>query len=268
MRWIPRVATGLFVVALPLLLITTNVRFLAGEVRFYERGFRAHDAELTTGLPLSELDRSAAEIVAYFENDARDLRILVNRDGEETGLYTQREIDHMRDVKSLMRAIFRLNEITLAYVLTYVTAVFLWAGGAPLRRLALETLGGLAVGVLIVVVAGGLAAVGFEQAWSQFHAIFFSAGSWQFNTRTDRLIQMFPEPFWLEETYILAALTLAEASALALGAGALLFLGRGRGGSAGRTGEPGSAVEVAQAERVRASWRRKGRPVQEAAVRS
>ena len=64
MGWVllSRIAAVAFVIALPVFLVTTNVRYLAGEQRFYERGFRVHDADLTTGLPLSELDRAAGEI--------------------------------------------------------------------------------------------------------------------------------------------------------------------------------------------------------------
>jgi hypothetical protein len=70
-------AAALYVLALPVFLVTSNVRFLAGEVRFYERGFREYGAVEATGLPLPELDRAAEEIVDYFEDDADTLRIVV-----------------------------------------------------------------------------------------------------------------------------------------------------------------------------------------------
>lgn len=253
MRWLARAATAFYVIALPLFLITTNVRFLAGEVRLYERGFREYDASQRTGLALPELDRSARELIDYFENDSATLRILVTRDGEEISLYNQRETAHMKDVKSLMRAVFRVNEITLAYVLTYIVAIFLWAGSGSLRRLALETLGGIGVGVLIVGVVGGFAVVGFDATWTRFHQLFFSGGTWTFNPATDRLIQMFPEPFWQEETYILAALTLAEAVALTVASVALLVFAKPGNGPGSGTAQP--APRPARVERIRRSRR-------------
>jgi integral membrane protein (TIGR01906 family) len=239
MAWLSRAATALFIVALPVLLITSNVRFLAGEVRFYERGFRVHDAAARTGLPLSELDRAAREIIAYFENDAPALRIVVNDNGTEAALFSNREVEHMRDVKTVMRLVFRANEVSLAYVLAFVTGVFLW-NGAPLRGLAWRALGGVGAGAGVVLFVGVFALTGFESTWRRFHELVFTNDLWMLNPDTDRLIQMFPEAFWEESTYILAAMTLAEVLIIVVAALGWIVFGRqptpaarGQAGSAG-----------------------------------
>lgn len=228
MHWLSRFAAGLFVMALPVLLVTSNVRFLAGEVRLYERGFREHDSAARTGLPVAELDRAARQIIAYFEDDSKTLRIIVNDNGEEVSLFNARETRHMEDVKSLMRFVFRLNEASLAYVITYVAAVFLWAGSGSVRRLAWLALGGIGVGVVVVGVIGGFALVGFDETWTRFHELVFTNDLWRLNPRTDRLIQMFPERFWEESTLILGIMTLAEAAVIVLGALACLVFIRPR----------------------------------------
>ncbi len=244
MHWLSRLAAVLFVVALPVLLVTSNVRFLAGEVRLYERGFREHDSATRTGLPLVELDRAAQEIINYFEDDAKTLRIVVNDDGEEVSLFNARETRHMEDVKSLMRFVFRLNEASLAYVLTYVAAVFLWSGSGSLRRLAVLALAGIGVGVVVVGVIGGFALAGFDDTWTKFHEIVFNNDFWRLNPDRDRLIQMFPEPFWAETTLILALMTLAEAAAVVLASLACLVFVRPRSLTPPAT-PPSPAVEPA-----------------------
>jgi len=248
MAWVSRLAAALFIVALPVFLVTTNVRFLAGEVRFYERGFRVHDADVATGLPLAELDRAAREIIDYFENDAEVLRIVVEENGEEVALFNQRETEHMRDVKGLMRAVFRANEASLAYVIAYVGGVFLWAGQGGLRRLSWLCLGGVAAGVAVVALVG-LAALfgGFESTWDRFHEVVFTNDFWQLNPATDRLIQMFPEAFWAEATFIVGALTLGEALAIVIAAVACLVFVREREDEPEAPGEP----PAVRAERVR-----------------
>jgi integral membrane protein (TIGR01906 family) len=231
MVWLSRLAAAAFIVALPLLLITSNVRFMAGEVRLYERGFRAYDSNVRTGLPLSELDRAAQDVIDYFENDAPTLRITVTDSGDEVALYNARETEHMKDVKWLMQVIFRVNEVTLAYVLTYIAGVFLWAGAGSLRKLAWLSLGGIGVGAAIVgFVLGAAALFGFDATWTRFHKIVFNNDLWQLNPLTDRLIQMFPEPFWQNETYILAGITLAEVFIIVVGAVACLLFTRGEHG--------------------------------------
>ena len=212
-------AAVLFVLGLPVMLVTSNVRFLAGEPRLFEYGFRTYDADEATGLPMSELERAGREIIDYFENDEETLRIVVNDDGEEVALFNARETQHMEDVKSLMRFVFRLNEVAIAYVLTYVTAVFVWSR-RPVRVLAQQALAGLAVGFAVVGSVGVFAVTGFEAAWERFHHIAFRNDLWQLDPDRDRLIQMVPEPFWQDMTYLLGLMTAAEAVvilALALG---------------------------------------------------
>ncbi len=40
----------------------------------------------------------------------------------------------------------------------------------------------------------------FDTAFEVFHELFFPAGSFLFDPRTDRLVQLFPETFWVETT--------------------------------------------------------------------
>lgn len=220
-------AAAAYVLALPLLIVTAPVRWLASDIAVYERGFRAYDAETRTGLPLAELDRAGRDIIDYFENDARDLRIVVTVNGVEEPLYNDRETAHMRDVKRLMRALYRVNEIALVVVLGYIALAVLWSRERSVRGLATLSLAGLAAGGLVVGVIAAFALTGFDQAWTAFHEVAFRNDLWRLDPDTDRLIQMFPEAFWQETTYLAGGLMAVEALAvLALCAG---YLARTRG---------------------------------------
>jgi len=239
---LPRLASVVFIVALPLFLVTTNIRFLAGDVWLYERGLRKYDAEETTGVSLADLDRASAEIVAYFENDAETLRILVTEDGEEVSLFNARETEHMRDVKTLMRLVFRVNEVTLAVVISYVAARYLWAREASLRNLARESLVGFAWAGVVLAALAGVAAIGFDAFWTRFHETVFRNDLWQLDPDTDHLIQMFPESFWQETSIFVAAMTAAEVVLIAATAVAYLVLTRERAEAAEPAAEYQPAV--------------------------
>jgi integral membrane protein (TIGR01906 family) len=228
MNLLSRAASVLFIIALPVFLITANIRFFAGEAWFYEHGFRAYDVTATTGLTLPELDRSASEIRDYFVNDARYLAITVDEDGVQTPLYSEKEVLHMADVKRVMRVLFRVNEISLAIVLMTVAGRFLWAREGDLRRLARETLYGLALGAVFAGFIGVLALTGFNAAWDRFHEIVFTNDYWKLNPATDRLIQMFPEEYWQASVIMLAVMVVTEGAALALVAGGYLWFTRER----------------------------------------
>lgn len=229
MRYVSNVAAVGFIVALPLLLVTANVRFLLSDVGYYRHGLRQYHAATTTGIALPELDRAASEILAYFSDDAGALHIVVHEDGQEVSLFNARETQHMHDVKSLVRFVFRLNEVALVYVLSYVTAVFLWARERSLRSLSRHALIGVGLGAVVIGAVGVFAVAGFDSAWRQFHEIAFRNGFWELNPRTDHLIQMFPEPFWERSTLIVGLLTAAEAVAVVAVSAAYLVRSRATG---------------------------------------
>jgi integral membrane protein (TIGR01906 family) len=102
--------------------------------------------------------------------------------------------------------------------------VFLWAREGNLRRLARETLisGGAALAVLAAF--GAVVLLGFEAAFDRFHVIAFTNGNWEFDPRTDHLIQMFPEAFWEDVTLWVALATLVELALLSVAAATVLRL--------------------------------------------
>lgn len=224
---VSRLAAACFIILLPIFLITSNVRILASDVGYYEHGFRKYHAAQATGVSLADLDRAAGQIVDYFEDDSTSLRIIVSEDGQETSLFNARETEHMKDVKTLMRFVYRLNEVSLAVVLTYIVAVFLWSREKSLRTLAVQAIAGVGVGFAAIAAVGVFALTGFDQTWTRFHELVFSNDLWKLNPATDHLIQMFPEKFWQEATYLVGGLTLAEALVVIVTATAYLLFTRG-----------------------------------------
>jgi len=224
MRFVSRFAAVCFVVALPVFLVTANVRFVASDVRFYESGFRQYNAAEATGVALPELDRAAQDIVGYFENDVSTLRIVVNQNGDETSLFNANETAHMKDVKRVMRVMFRMNEVSLVIILAYISAVVLWARERSPRQLARLAVSGIVVMAAFVGFLAIFAVTGFDAAWVRFHEIVFPGGNWEFNPDTDHLVQMFPDGFWQGTTYFVVLLTAAEALVVSAIAAAYLIL--------------------------------------------
>ena len=229
----PKLAAAAFVIAIPVFLVTANVRFLVSDVGFYQKGLRDHNAVEATGIALPELDRAAQEIIDYFENDAATLRIVVLNQGQEEPLFNSKEVQHMQDVKRLMRFVYRLNEVSLVIVLSYICCVVLWTRSKGLRSLARESMMGVGVGFGALAFVGVFALTGFDETWNRFHKIVFRNDLWQLDPETDHLIQMFPEPFWQGATYLVGALTLAEAAVIVLTATVYLFASRGEAVVAG-----------------------------------
>jgi integral membrane protein (TIGR01906 family) len=206
----------LFIIAIPLVLIGTNVRYMANEGRIYEYAFDQYDAPASTGIARSELVRASGELRNYFNNDIDIFYTRVKQDDREVSLFNEREIAHLRDVKDVFQWAFRTQEIAFIYILAYVVGVFVWAREKSLRALAFHTLAGGLLTVGIIVALAVVALSGFERAFEHFHLLAFSNELWRLDPRTDHLIQMFPEEFWFDVTMFVGLLTVAEAAILCL----------------------------------------------------
>lgn len=212
-RW---AAAALFILAVPVLLVLTNVRIATLEPRVYQYSFRQYDVPRAAGIDRAELDRAAEDITLYFHDNREflDTRVVVN--GQEQPLFSPREVLHMRDVKQLFRWTFHIHEAALAYIVVYIGVAVLWSGEQSLRRLArlALTAGSLTAALLTV---GALAAlVGFDQLFLQFHMLSFANDFWQLDPARDHLIQMFPQGFWFDITLAVGVLSIMEGGALAL----------------------------------------------------
>lgn len=218
------IAIALFVLSIPLLLVTTNVRWAANEPRLYEYGFDRYDAETSTGVARSELDYAARDLIRYFNDDRPAVQTLVMQNSQRVPLYNERETSHLRDVKNLFRTVFRVQEASLAFALVYVVGVFVWAGEAPLRVLARTVLLSSLFTLALLALTSLGALLGFDDLWTSFHLLAFTNDLWKLDPDTDHLIQMFPRDFWFDATLLVAGLTALEALALLAAATACLRL--------------------------------------------
>ncbi len=215
MGLVPRIATLLFFISIPVLLVTTNVRWAANEVGLYHYSFDKYDAEAATGISRSQLDRAADKLVCYFNDDNEAIRVFVQEDDRRVSLFSERETNHLTDVKNLFRTVFRVQEASLAFALAFVVGVFIWATEAPLRLLARILLQASLLTLGLLALFAVLALVGFDELFLRFHLVAFTNDLWKLNPDTDHLIQMFPRDFWFDATMLVAGLTAVEAVLMA-----------------------------------------------------
>ncbi len=221
------VALALLVVALPIALLTTNIRVAYNTPQLYDYAVRRYDAPALSGVSEQELRRANRELVRYF-NDERPLLSLTVRDGrgEPVPLFTPEETAHLADVKALLRRLYRVQEGALAYVLVAVVAIFVWAREASVRQLAWAVLASAALTLAVVVGIAAGAILGFEDLWGQLHVLLFDNETWRFDITRHRLVQMFPEAFWFDMVMLIGAATGGELALMALAAGAYLWRSR------------------------------------------
>jgi integral membrane protein (TIGR01906 family) len=121
-----------------------------------------------------------------------------------------REQGHMRDVRGVFQGFFALVVVSIGVIGWSIRR----AGDAGARADTWRAVRGGARGLAIgLVVIGAFAVFAFDAAFEVFHRLFFNAGSYSFDPRTDRLVQLFPEQFW-SETAIVVGIVAISISAL------------------------------------------------------
>jgi len=225
-------ATVLFIISIPIALLTTTIRFVANEPQVYRYAIDEYGAVSTTGVGRDELLRAGAELRAYFNNGDKEPNIRVRRGDQEINLFGPRETAHLVDVKDRFRLVNRVQEFAILYVIGYVSAVVLWAREVTPRRLAVNVIIGSGVTLAVIGAAGALGASGFDSAWTSFHEALFSNDFWRLNPDTDRLIQIYPPAFWENIVFFIGVLMAAEAAALIIASA--LYLGASRHAEAQR----------------------------------
>lgn len=116
-----------------------------------------------------------------------------------------REQAHMRDVRGVFAGFF--VAVLLSAVVLLVVG---WRarGAAWFWRAARNGAMVLSAGV---VVLGVVSLVAFDALFEVFHRIFFAGGTYLFDPRTERLVQLFPDQFWSETSTVLGIVLLVLA---------------------------------------------------------
>ena len=121
----------------------------------------------------------------------------------------QPEIDHMLDVRGVFAGFFALAAAALVVLLVAFRRA---PSGTEARAAAWRAVSSGARGLAIAIaVAGVVMLLAFDAAFEVFHRLFFSAGSYTFDPRTDKLVQLFPEAFWSETAMLVGVVALVAA---------------------------------------------------------
>ena len=127
MRVARTAARWLFVICLPLLLISSAVRIELNSSRIYEYGFDKYGISEVTRLERAQLSGIAERLTDYFNSRADTPQMtVVDRDGRQFELFHDYELIHLEDVKGLFRVGYGIQAASLAYIILYVLLLLLW----------------------------------------------------------------------------------------------------------------------------------------------
>lgn len=217
------IALSLFALFLPLLLLSSNLRFIVSEPYLYEYGFDEYHISEVTGIEDDELTRVARELIHYLNSDEDSAQIEVTKNGSQMRLFNERELLHMEDVKVIIQLFYTIQWVTLTYTITFLIAGFFILKRAFLIRIAQGCILGGIVTFTVFAVFGLWALIDFDGLFLQFHLTSFSNDLWKLDPSTDYLIMMFPEAFFSDAAFFLIGGTILEAAILGCGSAVYLW---------------------------------------------
>ncbi|MBC8429362.1 MAG: TIGR01906 family membrane protein [Dehalococcoidia bacterium] len=227
MRILGIAAKWLFMLCLPVLLLTASLGWATNSLWLYEYGFEKYNVSQVTGLAEVELEKAAAGLIGYFNSDEDYISLTLVKDGEPFELFNHREIIHLKDVKGLIWLDYWVLLGTLVYVLAYAGISLFWRKRRYWRRLAWGVVGGGGITLALMLALGLGTLLGFDQLFLQFHLISFTNELWQLDPTRDYLIMLFPQGFWYDATIFCGLATTGLAIILGgVSGGYLLFTRR------------------------------------------
>jgi integral membrane protein (TIGR01906 family) len=176
----------------PLYLLATNafVRYEYSKPGFPPADFYNPDERL-----------SLAEATVHYLRSSAGPDFLWGLSSQGQEVYNPREVQHLVDVKRVMRGALWIHGICALLCIAAIAFLWRWPQGrASLWRAVYQ---GCLLLLMLLVVVGVLALTNFDVFFVLFHRLFFHGDTWLF-AYSDTLIQLFPVPFWMDATAGLA----------------------------------------------------------------
>ncbi len=187
-----KILIGMLVIASVIL----SVRLVAFSNRFYIRQYEKLKTAQSMNLSEEDLSNATNILLDYIKGDVDSIDLKVTLHNQEVEMFNQKEKDHMIDVKNLydvanfiMLSFFGVNIIAFGY--NRFKKITLSQKERKKILKDVYTVLGLGFSGLILFVL-----TNFDLFWTTFHKVLFSNDLWLLDPQTDRMINMFPLPFF------------------------------------------------------------------------
>ncbi|KAA5808485.1 TIGR01906 family membrane protein [Thermoanaerobacterium thermosaccharolyticum] len=197
MKIINKIISIMMIIFLFLIVLLSNLQYLAFDKNFYIHEFNKYGIEDVTGMHSSQLNKVVARIQDYLFGKVDSLQLNAVIDGQNQKVFNERELEHMKDVRELFKNGFLIRNIMI--FLYILTALFLYIKKEDIFN---YTYRGMLFVVLFLIVAVAVVSLDFNRWFIYFHLLFFNNNLWELDVTRDRLIQMLPEGFFSDISYL------------------------------------------------------------------
>lgn len=192
---------------------------------YYKNEYEKYQVLDQIHMEMDDLLDVTEEMMQFLRGNREDLHITTTIDGQEREFFNEREIAHMNDVQGLFLKAIALRRICIALIA--LSLVLLMFTKARLHHILPRMIcTGAILFFITLALLGGLISTNFSKYFVIFHKIFFDNDLWLLDPNTDLLINIVPEPFFVD-TAVRIAITYGL-SVLAVFAICLLWMHKKR----------------------------------------
>ena len=188
------------------LILTVSFEIITFSDWIYEFNWDRNNISYRSNLTNNELDQVSDQIKDYFKNDDEKITINIERN-KSINLFNQREIDHMVDVKNLIKFTLLFERISLVIIFFTLIISSYTNGLREIQRVLIQIIYKSFIiwsGIILLIISGMV--INFNYTFTLFQKIFFRNDLWILDPRNDYLLIMFPERFFLEICIIILLL--------------------------------------------------------------
>jgi integral membrane protein (TIGR01906 family) len=199
----------LFNAALFLAILLSNALIIINTDSFYEFEFNKNNTSLKTGINHNDLFIIVDNIQDFFNEKSNEkIQMTTYINGIEKKLFNSKEIRHMIDVKNLILNIKFFNYLLWTTVIVILLIKISLSKDKILNTFRVIAKSYFIYSVSILISALILLALSFRWIFYFFHIISFNNNLWILDPRTDYLIKIFEEVFFMDAAILIGILTL------------------------------------------------------------
>lgn len=164
---------------------------------YYEKEYAKYNVLDDVHMEMDDLLEVTDQMMAYLRGDREDLHIPTIVDGQPREFFNEREIAHMEDVRGLFLAAIVIRRVCIRLMIAMLA--FLLLSKADLFRILPRTIcAGTILFFAVIAALAGIISTDFTKYFIIFHKIFFNNDLWMLDPSTDLLINIVPEPFFMD----------------------------------------------------------------------
>ena len=186
-----------------ILLVTSVEAVVYWTPGYFEKEYTKYNVAAAVDMEMDDLLDVTDEMMAYLKGDREDLHVPTIVGGEEREFFNEREIAHMEDVQGLFLGAIFLRRLCVGIIAA--STILLILAKSDIKHLLPKMICiGTGLFFFLIAALSLIISTDFTKYFIIFHKIFFDNDLWILDPSTDLLINIVPEPFFMDTAFRIA----------------------------------------------------------------